>query len=69
MFRAYEDPRKLEEQLEKVKEQIEANPDDIDLYQEKADLEERINFAWQDDEFDCLYAREHWRDDPEYWNS
>ena len=45
MYRSYEDPHKLQKQLEKVKEQLSENPTDIDLYQEKADLEERINFA------------------------
>lgn len=58
MYRSYEDPHKLQERLEKVKEQLAEDPADTDLYQEKADLEERINFAWQDDEFDCNYARE-----------
>ena len=66
MYRQYEDPRRLENQLEKVKEQIANCTDEGELeylYQDKADLEERINFAWQDDEFDEDYAREYYPDE------
>ena len=65
MYRQYEAPGKLQKQLERVKEQLVETPDDYDLYLEKYELEDRIRFAWDDDEYDSNYAREHWRDDPE----
>ena len=63
MYRQYENPRKLEDQLEKVKQRIAECTDEYELeylYQDKADLEERINFAWQDEEYDEDYARENY---------
>lgn len=64
MYRQYEDPMKLEKMLEEVKSELETaktkNPDDddrlIDLYNEIESLKERINFAWQDDEYDEQYS-------------
>ncbi len=60
MYRQYENPYTLEEQLEEVRAQIAeaiqngADPEDlIGLYEDEADLKDRINFAWQDDEYDC----------------
>lgn len=57
MYRTYEDPYKLEEQLKELKEEycnaVESNTDEdtlISLYYSIAELEDRINFAWQDDE-------------------
>ena len=60
MYRQYEDPRKLEDELEKVKNEYELayaegnlSEDDIIYYQERIEeLKERINFAWQDEEYD-----------------
>lgn len=60
MYRQYEDPRNLEDELEKVKNEYELayaegnlSDDDIIYYQERIEeLKERINFAWQDDEYD-----------------
>lgn len=59
MYRQYENPRELEKKLEEVKESIRdaidsgARPEDLEsLYETKADLTERINFAWQDEEYD-----------------
>ena len=51
MYRQYEDPYALEERLEKVKAAIAVETDEdslMSLAQEKAELEDRINFAWQD---------------------
>lgn len=57
MYRQYENPYKLERQLEELKEEyctaVENNADEnilINLAYDIAELEERINFAWQDDE-------------------
>ena len=59
MYRQYEDPHKLERQLKELKEELHKAyvlgndvEDLIDLHIEIAELEERINFAWQDDEYD-----------------
>lgn len=62
MYRQYEDPRALEKKLEETKQVYEMalnecnseneRYDVIEMYEQKiADLEERINFAWQDEEF------------------
>jgi hypothetical protein len=57
MYRQYEDPYKLEERLKELKEEyrtaIEANMDEnvlMDIACDIAEIKERINFAWQDDE-------------------
>lgn len=63
MYRQYENPHTLEERLNKVNEQIAncTNEGELEyLYEEQADLQERINFAWQDDEYDEDYAREYY---------
>ena len=55
MYRTYEDPYALEKKLAELKEQR-ANATDeneieyLDL--EIHELEERVNFAWQDDEYE-----------------
>ena len=56
MYRSYENPRRMEELLEEAQKRLSdaiARGDDdcIDLYQEVEELKERVNFAWQDDEF------------------
>lgn len=60
IYRQYEDPYKLEQKLEELKEElkylhaINADPYEIqDIQLEIAELKDRINSAWQDDEFDC----------------
>lgn len=57
MYRQYENPNTLEKQLEKLKEEYrtakenDADEDTlINLHMQIAELEERVNFAWQDDE-------------------
>lgn len=58
MYRQYENPFKLQDQLEELKSRRAAETDEdvlIDLDIEIAELKDRINFAWQDDEFDCDY--------------
>ena len=65
MYRQYEDPYKLQEQLEQLEQQYAQNPDDVDLYLEIAELKDRINFAWQDDEYDCNYMLENYPEDYE----
>ena len=59
MYRQYEDPWALEKQLEELKEEyciaVESGADEdvlINMQMDINELEERINFAWQDDEFD-----------------
>lgn len=66
MYRQYEDPWKLEDRLEKAEESLEqAKEEDpenidriIDLVNEVESLRERVNFAWQDQEYDDNYAHE-----------
>ena len=55
MYRQYEDPYKLEDQLAEARNQLAENPDNEDLALEVNELEERVNFAWQDNEYeeDC----------------
>ena len=60
MYRQYENPRTLEERLEEAKCRLAQNPNDEDLCNEVAELKERINFAWQDDEYDENYARDYY---------
>ena len=58
MYRRYENPFKLEDRLNEAKKALEeriaegADMDSlIDYYEDIYDLEERIRFAWDDDEF------------------
>lgn len=62
MYRSYEDPHKLEDMLREKREEyaarMEAGADVEDLIElaiEINDLEQRVNFAWQDDEYDAEY--------------
>ena len=55
MYRQYEDPYKLEQQLAEAERRYAECPEDEDLCITIAELKERINFAWQDDEYDCNY--------------
>ena len=59
MYRQYENPYELEKQLEELKEELHkayilgGNVYELeDLEITIAELKERINFAWQDDEYD-----------------
>lgn len=55
MYRAYENPYLLEEKLAELMEEYSNATDEnekISLAESIADLKERINFAWQDDEED-----------------
>lgn len=60
MYRQYENPNALEERLEEAKRRLAENPYDEDLVLEVEELKERVNFAWQDDEYDEDYAREYY---------
>lgn len=60
MYRQYEDPYELEKQLKELRREYsntkENNADEntlIELSQDIHELEERVNFAWQDDECEC----------------
>ena len=60
MYRQYENPHKLEQKLAEAKaiyrRAIEEGTDEniiMDMALEIHELEERINFAWQDDEYEC----------------
>ena len=58
MCRRYEDPRKLEKQLAKLKRQYQRSEDADErmwLAEEIAELKDRVNFAWQDDEYEGDY--------------
>jgi hypothetical protein len=55
IYRQYEDPHKLEKQLAELKEQRANTINDSELEwlnEAIAELEERVNFAWQDDEYE-----------------
>lgn len=57
MYRAYENPVALQKMLEDAERRLSdaqaAGEDDlVDLYIEVEELRERVNFAWQDDEYD-----------------
>ena len=61
MYRNYEDPWKLEKRLRKAKEYLHiaqlAGDEDaiIDYTLEVDELKDRINFAWQDQEYDEMH--------------
>ena len=65
MYRQYENPHTLEERLEEAKKRLAENPYDEDLVLEVEELKERVNFAWQDDEYDEDYAREYYPEEYE----
>lgn len=50
IYRQYEDPYKLEQELERLKKLQVDDPYNDDIAIEIAELKDRINFAWQDDE-------------------
>lgn len=62
MYRQYENPYNLEKRLKEAEEELhKAYALGADMYEimdiemEIADLKDRINFAWQDDEYDADY--------------
>lgn len=62
MYRRYEDPFKLQDMLAEKRAEYNARMDaGADVYEmielaiEINDLDQRVNFAWQDDEYDCDY--------------
>ena len=69
MYRQYENPHTLEEMLAEVQKEYDhyaaivrekgTECDEADtligLHEEVEELKERINFAWQDDEYDSYY--------------
>ena len=57
MYRSYEDPYKVEKMLENAERQLSdaqarGEEDLIDLYEWIEELKERVNFAWQDNEYE-----------------
>ena len=76
MYRQYEDPHAVEAMLYEAIEQrdraMTETPDDIDriidLENEVASLRERVNFAWQDNEYDEQYASD-WRPGDAPWEA
>jgi len=59
MYRQYENPWELEKRLKALKEELHkayalgADTTELeDLHLEIHELEERVNFAWQDDEYE-----------------
>ena len=52
MYRQYEDPWELEKQLAEAKKRLAENPLNEDLALEVHELKERVNFAWQDQEYE-----------------
>ena len=52
IYRQYENPWKLEDKLADARKQLAENPENEDLALEVHELEERVNFAWQDQEYE-----------------
>lgn len=66
MYRQYENPRTLESQLEELMAERERCDNDTDrmyLDESIAELKDRINFAWQDDEYESNYMLENYPED------
>lgn len=58
MYRQYENPHMLEDMLAELKMELQNEKDEdtiINLQIEIAELNDRINFAWHDDEYDSQY--------------
>lgn len=71
MYRQYEDPYKLEQALAEARERLAESCDeygemDIDLLLEVQELEDRVNYAWQDNEYNANYRAETWNDGSEW---
>ena len=52
MFRLYENPRALEKSLRDAKERLRQDTDNVELAMYVDELEQRVNFAWQDEEWE-----------------
>ena len=52
MYRQYENPYVLEQELAELKEELKKDPLNEELAIQVQELKERVNFAWQDDEYD-----------------
>lgn len=55
MYRSYEDPFQIQKELDEARAELEEVTDEdsrMSLNQDIAELEERLNHAWQDDEYD-----------------
>ena len=50
MYRHYENPFSLEDELKEAKERLAADPENIDLALEVEELKDRVRFAWDDNE-------------------
>ena len=50
LYRQYEDPGVINKLLTEAKSKLAEDPSDIDQYLEVAELEERLRFAWADEE-------------------
>lgn len=56
IYRQYENPYTLTKRLEELQSRRDKCTDEYEregLDQDIAELKERINFAWQDDEYEC----------------
>lgn len=77
MYRQYEDPRKLQRELDEliaIRDSLDFDEDDdyyMDICEDIAELKDRISFAWDDEEYEEDYAREAHRlgeiSDEEYY--
>lgn len=50
MYRQYENPFSLEDELKKARKKLAEDPENIDLAIEVHELEDRVRFAWDDNE-------------------
>ena len=58
IYRQHEDPYPLEERLKELQARRANSTDEYELEgldQDIAELKDRINYAWQDDEYECDY--------------
>lgn len=69
MYRQYEDPYVLEKMLEEAEAKLEQAKQEmwdddsiIGCIETVEELKERVNFAWQDEEYDENYARDYYAD-------
>ena len=50
LYRRYEYPRTVKKMLEEAREKLSEDPQNEFLHEDVEELEERLNFAWQDEE-------------------
>ena len=50
MYRQYENPFSLEDELKDAKRRLAKDPENIDLALEVEELKDRVRFAWDDNE-------------------